>query len=111
MWTMRHARSFSRSIGAAASTPNYGYASREPASMAGRWSDEHIAASLNRMRLGARIERRYRLHARCTGSDDPNGDRHAEARHLIENVASDLCLGPLIRQSPGMKTPTDGRFV
>ena len=36
---------------------------------------------------------------------DPDGDRHAEAGHAVEDIASDLRLGLLIGQSPGVKTP------
>src|SRR5260370_33427345 len=44
-------------------------------------------------------------------SDDPDGDRHAEPSHTVEDVASDLRLGPLIAQNPSVKTPSDDCFV
>ena len=44
-------------------------------------------------------------------SANPSGDRHAEPRHPIEHVAPDLCLGPLIGQSPGVKSPAYDGFV
>jgi hypothetical protein len=44
-------------------------------------------------------------------SNDPNGDRHTEARHPVEGIAPDLRLSPLIAQSPSVKTPTDDRLV
>jgi acyl-CoA reductase-like NAD-dependent aldehyde dehydrogenase len=37
-------------------------------------------------------------------SADSNRGRHAEICHPIEHVASDPCLGPLIGQSPGLKS-------
>jgi hypothetical protein len=43
-------------------------------------------------------------------SFDTNGDRHAEAGHLVERVTSDLGFGPLIGQSP-VETPTDDGLV
>ena len=42
---------------------------------------------------------------------DPEGDRHAEAGHPIEDVAANLRLGPLVGQSPGVETSTDDRLV
>jgi len=42
---------------------------------------------------------------------DPNGDRHTETRHAVEDVAADLCLGLLIGQSPGVKTPAEDGFI
>src|SRR5258708_25422000 len=42
---------------------------------------------------------------------DANGDRHAEAGHSVEDVAADPCLGLLIGQSPGGKTPADDGLV
>src|ERR1700692_1641522 len=44
-------------------------------------------------------------------SAKPSGDWHAEPRHPIEHVAPDFCLGPLIGQSPGLKSPTYDSFV
>jgi hypothetical protein len=46
-------------------------------------------------------------------SADPNGGGHAEPRHPVEHVhvAADLCLGPLIGQSPSVKPPSDDGFV
>jgi hypothetical protein len=44
-------------------------------------------------------------------SANPSGDWHAEPRHPIEHVAPDLCLGPLIGQSPGLKSPTYDSFI
>src|SRR5271157_4462047 len=48
-----------------------------------------------------------RVSPRLRGSTDPDRRRHAEAGHAIQNVAADLRLGPLIGQSPGLKTPAD----
>jgi len=45
------------------------------------------------------------------GSADSSGGRHAETRHPIEHIASDLCLGPLCRQSAGLKSPTNDGLV
>lgn len=45
------------------------------------------------------------------GSLDANGNWHTEARHPVEDIASDLCLGPLIGQSPGVKTTADDGLV
>jgi hypothetical protein len=42
---------------------------------------------------------------------DTDGDRHAEAGHLVEGVAGDFRFGLLIGQSPGMKTPADDGLV
>src|SRR4051812_1256141 len=42
---------------------------------------------------------------------DTDGDRHAEAGHLVEGVAGDFGFGLLIGQSPGMKTPADDGLV
>jgi hypothetical protein len=42
---------------------------------------------------------------------DPDGDRHAEAGHAVEDVAANLCLGLLVGQSPGVKTPADDGLV
>jgi hypothetical protein len=42
---------------------------------------------------------------------DTNGDRHAEAGHSIEDVATELCLGLLTGQSPGVETPADDGLV
>src|SRR4051812_39242395 len=42
---------------------------------------------------------------------DTNGDRHAEAGHLVKGVAGDFGFGPLIGQSPGMETPADDGLV
>ena len=44
-------------------------------------------------------------------SVDPDGGRHAEARHSIENVASNLHFGTLIGQSPGMESPPNDGLV
>jgi hypothetical protein len=44
-------------------------------------------------------------------SNDPEGDRNAEPSHTVEDVASDLCLGPLIAQNPGVKPPADDCFI
>jgi hypothetical protein len=44
-------------------------------------------------------------------SFDTNGDRHTEAGHLVERVTSDLGFGPLIGQSAGVETSTDGGLV
>jgi hypothetical protein len=42
---------------------------------------------------------------------DPDGDRHAEAGHAVEDIASDLRLGLLIWQCPGVKASADDGFV
>src|SRR4051812_12095387 len=42
---------------------------------------------------------------------DTDGDRHTEAGHSIEGVASDFGFGLLIGQSPGMETPADDGLV
>src|SRR4051794_41690708 len=42
---------------------------------------------------------------------DTDGDRHAEAGHLVEGVAGDFGFGLLVGQSPGMKTPADDGLV
>ena len=44
-------------------------------------------------------------------SADPDGGRHAEPRHPVEHIAPDLCLGLLIGQSSGLKSPTDDGLV
>ena len=44
-------------------------------------------------------------------SADPDGRRHAERRHPVEHVAANLCLGPLIGQSPAAKPPADNGLV
>jgi hypothetical protein len=44
-------------------------------------------------------------------SADPSGGRHTEPCHLVEHVAPDFCLGPLIAQNPGVKTPADDGLV
>ena len=44
-------------------------------------------------------------------SVDPDGGRHAERRHHVENVAPDFCLGPLIGQSPGVESPANDVLV
>ena len=38
-------------------------------------------------------------------SADSDGGRYAEGRHLVEQFAANFCLGPLIGQSPGAKSP------
>jgi len=45
------------------------------------------------------------------GLFDPNGDRHAEVGHAVQDVAADLRLGLLIGQSPSLKTPSDDGLV
>ena len=42
---------------------------------------------------------------------DTDQDRHAEACHSVERVAGDFGLGPLIGESPGVKTPADDGLV
>src|SRR6478609_3635829 len=42
---------------------------------------------------------------------DADGDRHAEAGHLVEGVTGDFGFGLLIGQSPGLKTPADDGLV
>src|SRR3954464_12741241 len=42
---------------------------------------------------------------------DTDGDRHAEAGHLVEGVAGDFGFGLLIGQSPSLQTPTDDGLV
>jgi NAD(P)-dependent dehydrogenase (short-subunit alcohol dehydrogenase family) len=37
--------------------------------------------------------------------------RHAEARHSVENVASNLHLGPLVGQTPGVESPPNDGLV
>jgi hypothetical protein len=44
-------------------------------------------------------------------SVDPGGGRHAEPRHSVEYVAPDFCLGLLIGQSSGLKSPADDGLV
>ena len=44
-------------------------------------------------------------------SPNPDGGRHAERGHPVEHVAANLCLGPLIGQSPGVKPPADNGLV
>jgi hypothetical protein len=44
-------------------------------------------------------------------SADPDGGRHTERGHPVEHVAANLCLGPLIGQSPGVKPPADNGLV
>ena len=44
-------------------------------------------------------------------SSDSNTGRHADTRHPIEHVASNLCLDPLIAQSPGLKSPINDDLV
>ena len=41
----------------------------------------------------------------------PDGGRHAEAHHSIENAAPDFRFCPLIGQSPGMESPADDGLV
>jgi hypothetical protein len=42
---------------------------------------------------------------------DPDGDWHAEPCHPVQDVASDLHLGPLIAQNPSEETPADDGLV
>jgi len=42
---------------------------------------------------------------------DSAGGRHAEARHPVENVASNSRLGPLIGQSPGVESAANDDLV
>src|SRR5271166_3504159 len=44
-------------------------------------------------------------------SADPSGGRHTEPCHPVKHVAPDFCLGPLIGQNPGVKTPADDGLV
>jgi hypothetical protein len=44
-------------------------------------------------------------------SRDPDGGRHAERRHPVEHVAANFCLGPLIGQSSGAKSPAENGHV
>ena len=44
-------------------------------------------------------------------SVDPGGGRHAEPRHSVEHIAPDFCLGLLIGQSSGLKSPADDGLV
>jgi len=62
-------------------------------------------------RVGARTDRRLCFPLSGCALADPGGDRHAETRHPVEHVASDFCLGPLIAQSPGVKSPADDGLV
>src|SRR5204863_10167412 len=52
-----------------------------------------------------------RLPPRLRASDDPDGDRHAESGHPVKNVTSNLRLGSLIGQNPGVKAPADDGLV
>jgi len=52
-----------------------------------------------------------RLPSRLRTSDDPDGDRHAESGHPVKNVTSNLRLGSLIGQNPGVKAPADEGLV
>src|SRR5260370_34647545 len=49
--------------------------------------------------------------ARVRGLANPEGDRHAEGSHPVEDVASELRLRPLIWQNAGVKLPADDCFV
>jgi hypothetical protein len=46
-----------------------------------------------------------------SGSADSSGGRHAETRHPIEYVASNLCLGALRRQSSSPKSSANNGLV
>jgi hypothetical protein len=73
-----------------------------------------IGASLPRVRIEDALVHGSGVHDvfRPTRiSPDPDGDRHAEACHPIENVASNSRLGPLIGQSPGMESPANDGLV
>jgi ATP-dependent DNA ligase len=61
---------------------------------------------------------RWCMHRRLVASPgpacmsmDPGGGRHAEPRHSVEHVAPDFCLGLLIGQSSGLKSPADDGLV
>jgi hypothetical protein len=45
------------------------------------------------------------------GSGDAAGHRHAEAGHDVDDLAGDLGLGLLCRQTPGVEAATDQFFV
>jgi len=62
-------------------------------------------------RVGARIDRRLCFALPVCVSADPVGDRHAETCHPVEHVASDFRLGPLIGQSPCVKSSADDGLV
>ena len=42
---------------------------------------------------------------------DPDGDRHAETGHPVENLAANLRLGPLVGQGPGVEASADIGFI
>src|ERR1700710_1813071 len=42
---------------------------------------------------------------------DTDGDRHTNASHPVEDVASNFRFGLLIEQRPGMKTPANDGLV
>jgi hypothetical protein len=48
--------------------------------------------------------------AACVSADS-SGGRHTEPCHPVKHVAPDFCLGPLIGQNPGVKTPADDGLV
>ncbi len=63
------------------------------------------------IRLGARISPMpLRLVARRVLCD-PDGDRHSEPCHPVENVACSLRLGLLIGQNPSVEPPTNDGLV
>jgi hypothetical protein len=64
-----------------------------------------------RRRVGARIDRRLCFPFSVCVSADPGGDRHAETCHPVEHVASDFRLGPLVGQSPCVKSSADDGLV
>jgi hypothetical protein len=51
----------------------------------------------------------YPHSLRVSADSDPG--RHSERRHPVEHVAANFCLGPLIGQSPGAKSPADNGLV
>lgn len=50
------------------------------------------------------------VYPRLVSSDASTG-RHADTRYPVEHGASNLCLDPLIGQSPGLKSPANDGFV
>ena len=49
--------------------------------------------------------------ASLTGSSAANRNGHTEARHSVQDIACDLCLGPLIGRNPSVKTAADDGLV
>ena len=47
----------------------------------------------------------------CRVLHDPNRDWHTETCHPVDDIACDLCLGPLIGQNPSVGTPANDGLV